>query len=194
MVQQKLPLGANGHLIKVDRKSVVYMYVGRGAVDHDQTVLFGGLVVVCKSWKWAAMIYTAARIAGLASNNYFGNIAQELVISADDDDTDNNATELLPTCGSPKMCEEMWNRLRTTPDFLIQRLPTFPATNITKDPCSPTPSASNSQNGGEDMQRRWRSSSQQSSCTVRRLHQFLPKEATKPYTCRNLIVRQQTSV
>ena len=55
--------------INVDRKSVLYMYVGGGAVDYEQTVLFGGLVVVCKSWKWAAMIYTAARIAGLSSSN-----------------------------------------------------------------------------------------------------------------------------
>ena len=181
--------------IKIDRKSVVYMYVGEGVVDHDQTQLFGGIVVVCKSWKWAAMIYTAARIAGLASNNYFGNIDQELVISADDDDTDNNATALLPRCDFPKMCEEMWTRLRTTRHFFKKRFPTFPSrtTSTTIDPSSPTPWASNSQNGGRNVQRRWRSSSQQNSCTVRRLHQFLPKKATKPYTCGNLIVGQQTS-
>ena len=74
--------------IKVDRKSFLYMYVGGGAVDHEQSYLLGGLVVVCKNWKWAALMYAAARIAGLASNNNFGNIAQELVISDDDDTTD----------------------------------------------------------------------------------------------------------
>ena len=95
-------------------------------MDHDQSQIFGGLVVVCKSWKWAAMIYAAARIAGLVSNNYFGNIEQELVISADDDDTDNNATELLPTCGFPKMCEEMWTRLRTTPWFFNEEISDIP--------------------------------------------------------------------
>ena len=47
---------------------------------------------------------------------------QELVISADDDDTDSNATELLPTCGFPKMCEEVWNHLRATPDLLNPKI------------------------------------------------------------------------
>jgi len=112
--------------IKIDRKSVVYMYVGGGAVDHDQSKLLGGLVVVCESWKWAAVIYTAARIAGLASNNYFGNIDQELVISADDDDTDNNATALQPRCDFPKMCEEMWTRLRTTRHFFDEEISDIP--------------------------------------------------------------------
>ena len=73
------------------------MYVGGGAVDNEQSFLLGCLVVVCKTWKWAAMMCAAARIAGLASNNYFGNIAQELVMSDDDDDTDSIPTELLPT-------------------------------------------------------------------------------------------------
>ena len=85
-----------------------------------------GLVVVCKSWKWAAMIYTAARIAGLASNNYFGNIDQELVISADDDDTDNTASALPPRCDFPRMCEEIWTRLRTTRLFFDEKISDIP--------------------------------------------------------------------
>jgi len=126
--------------IKIDRKSVVYMYVGGGAVDHDQSQIFGGLVVVCKSWKWAAMIYTAARIAGLSSSNYFGNIDQEMVISADDVDTDNTASALQPKCEFPIMCEEVWTRLRTTPGFLMKRFPTYPSrtTCATINPVSPT--------------------------------------------------------
>ena len=35
--------------IKVDRKSVLYMYVGGGAVDHEQSYLLGCLAVVCKN-------------------------------------------------------------------------------------------------------------------------------------------------
>ena len=76
-------------------------------MDNEQSFLLGGLVVVCKNWKSAAMMYTSARIAGLASNNNFGNIAQELVISDDDDGTDTIPTELLPTFAFPKVCVEM---------------------------------------------------------------------------------------
>ena len=72
------------------------------------------------------MIYTAARIAGLSSSNYFGNINQELVRSADDDDTDNNATALLPKGDFPKMCEEVWTRLRTTRRFFDERISDIP--------------------------------------------------------------------
>ena len=83
-----------------------------------------------KSWKWAAMIYTAARIAGLSSSNYFMNIDQELVISADDDDTDNTGSALPPRCDFPRMCEEMWTRLRTTPGFFNQEISDIPVQGI----------------------------------------------------------------
>ena len=105
--------------INVDRKSVLYMYVGGGAVDNEQSFLLGRLVVVCKNWKWAAMMYAAARIAGLACTNYFGNVAQELVVSADDDGTDTIATELLPTCAFPKLCEDVWKQLCSSSEFLV---------------------------------------------------------------------------
>eukprot|EP00959_Pyramimonas_sp_CCMP1952_P366642 7678747-Pyramimonas_sp.AAC.1 len=45
--------------IKEKGKSVVYMYVGCGAVDHEQSFLLGGIVDICKSWKWAALVYSA---------------------------------------------------------------------------------------------------------------------------------------
>ena len=104
--------------IKVDRKSALYMYVGGGAVDHEQSYLLGGLVVVCKNWKWAALMYAAARVAGLASNNNFGHIAQDLVISNDDDDTDSIPTELHPTIAVPKLCKVMWEQLCSSSRFL----------------------------------------------------------------------------
>ena len=104
--------------IKVDRKSALYMYVGGGAVDHEQSFLLGGLVVVCKTWNWVALMYAAARVAGFASNNNFGNIAQELVISDDDDGTDTIPTELLPTFAFPKVCEEMWEKLCSSASLL----------------------------------------------------------------------------
>ena len=72
------------------------------------------------------MIYTAARIAGLSSSNYFMNIDQNLVITADDDDTDNTASALLPRCEFPKMCEEMWTRLRSTPGFFNEDISDTP--------------------------------------------------------------------
>ena len=55
--------------IKDRGKNVLYMYVGGGAVDHEQSYLLGGLVVVFKNWRWAALAYSAARVVGLASNS-----------------------------------------------------------------------------------------------------------------------------
>ena len=61
-------------------------------------------------------MYTAARIAGLATNNNFGNIAQELVISADDNETDTNVTEF------PKVCETLWNKVCSSSKFLVPEI------------------------------------------------------------------------
>ena len=94
------------------------MYVGGGAVDHEQSYLLGGLVVVCKNWECAALMYAAARVAGLASNNNIGHIAQELVISNDGDDTDSIPTELRPTIAFPKLCKVMWEQLCSSSKYL----------------------------------------------------------------------------
>jgi len=76
------------------------------------------------------LIYTAARIAGLSSSNYFMNIDQNLVITADDDDTDNTGSALPPRCDFPRMCDEMWTRLRNTPRFFDQEISDIPVKGI----------------------------------------------------------------
>ena len=55
--------------IKDGHKNMLYMYVGGGAVDYEQSYLLGGLVVACKNWRWGALVSSAARVAALTSNN-----------------------------------------------------------------------------------------------------------------------------
>ena len=85
------------------------MYIGGGAVDYEQSYLLGCLVVVCKSWKWAALVYAAARVAGLASNNSLGPLNSALVISMDGEEGD----LLVKTRSEFKgLSESVWQRTR----------------------------------------------------------------------------------
>ena len=70
--------------IQDGNKSMVYMYNGGGAVDANQSLLLGGVVVNCKSWRWAAWANASARLIGLASNNDLESIDPRLATSEDD--------------------------------------------------------------------------------------------------------------
>ena len=95
--------------IKDRDSSVVYMYIGGGAVDYDQSYLLGGLVVSCKGWRWAALVYVATRVVGLASNNSLGPLNPALMVSMDAEDGDLTA----PACeGFREFCEGMWEQTR----------------------------------------------------------------------------------
>ena len=72
--------------IKDNNNSVLYMYIGGGAVDHEQSYLLGGVVVSYKNWRWAALVYAATRMAGLASNNSLGPLNSALMIPMDGED------------------------------------------------------------------------------------------------------------
>ena len=72
--------------IKENNNSVLYMYLGGGCVAHEQSYLLGGVVVNCKDWRWAALVYAAARIAGIACNNPLGPLDADLVILMDGED------------------------------------------------------------------------------------------------------------
>ena len=97
--------------IKAKGKNVLYMYVGGGAVDHEQSYLLGGLVVICKNWRWAALASAAARVAGLASNNFLGSLSPALVIPFDDEASDAMTTELPPHRLFEQRCDSMWLRV-----------------------------------------------------------------------------------
>ena len=65
--------------IKEGSNNILYAYLGGSVVDHEQSYLLGSLVVSCKSWRWAALVYAAAKVAGLASNNTLGSLSSFLV-------------------------------------------------------------------------------------------------------------------
>ena len=45
-------------------------------------------MVICKSWKWAALVYVAARVVALTSNNSLGALVPQLAtLNRDDDST-----------------------------------------------------------------------------------------------------------
>ena len=61
--------------IQVGSKSMVYMYLGGGTVDQEQSQLLQGIVVNCKSWTWASYVLAAARITGLMCDNPLGPVS-----------------------------------------------------------------------------------------------------------------------
>ena len=65
--------------IKDDGNNALYMYESGNAVDHGQSQLLGGLVVVCKSWQWAALVHAATRMIALTSNNTLGPLVPDLM-------------------------------------------------------------------------------------------------------------------
>ena len=88
---------------------MLYMYIGGSAVYHKQSYLLG--VVSCKSWRWAALLYAAARVATLASNNSLGPLNSHLMRPMDEDERD-STTETV--CSFQQVCESMWGRVRET--------------------------------------------------------------------------------
>ena len=94
--------------IKEESNSILYMYMGGGAVDHEQSYLLGGLVVSCKSWQWAALVYAAARVAGLASNNSLGSLSSFLMIPMDGEESVFTTTTHLDF---QQCCYSMWERV-----------------------------------------------------------------------------------
>ena len=84
------------------------MYIGGGAVDHEQSYLLGGIVVTCKRWRWAGLVYAAARIVGLACNNSLGPLESNLVISMDSED-DEKAIQKCEEFQS--LCKDTWEEV-----------------------------------------------------------------------------------
>ena len=109
--------------IKDGKKNVLYMYVGGGAVDHEQSHLLSGLVVLCKSWRWAALAYAAARVAGLASNNFLDSFQTELVIPFHDAASDSTASEPTPDVAFLRLCDDLWCRIQKSCNHWLFQVP-----------------------------------------------------------------------
>ena len=96
------------------RNNFVYMYIGGGGVDYEQSYLLGGLVVNCKSWTWAALVYAAARMVGRARSNPLGPLNSDLQVAMEGEEK-----EALDAIRSKfnEHCESVWTRIRecTTP-------------------------------------------------------------------------------
>ena len=105
--------------IEDGNNTMLYMYIGGSAVYHKQSYLLGSLVVSCKSWRWAALLYAAARVATLASNNSLGPLNSHLMRPMDEDERD-STTETV--CSFQQVCESMWGRVRETCNDLLYEL------------------------------------------------------------------------
>ena len=92
------------------------MYVGGGAVDYEQYYLLGGLVVVCKNWRWAALVPSAARVAALASNNCLGPLDTALMITSDHEGTDSMTLPHTPHLEFQQLCDKLLHRLCSSSD------------------------------------------------------------------------------
>ena len=87
------------------------MYIGGGAVDNDQSFLIGGLVVVCKNWRWAALAHAASRLAGQVCHNSLGPISPELVLPDNSRSVDATTPEAAADWQFHEYCNEVWNKL-----------------------------------------------------------------------------------
>ena len=105
--------------IKENRKNMLYMYIGGGAVDHEQSYLLGGIVVNCKNWRWAALMCAAARIAGLASNNCFGCLNHGLLTSQEEEDGDPSSLATTAHLEFWELTQDIWQRLSTSSDDVL---------------------------------------------------------------------------
>ena len=83
------------------------MYIGGGAVDHEQSYLLDGVVVTCKHWRWAALVYAAARIVGLACNNSLGPLDSSLVIPMDGED---HEVAMVTRDAFQTLCNDTWGQ------------------------------------------------------------------------------------
>ena len=102
--------------IKDGQQIMLYMYLGRGAVDYEQSYLLGGLVAISKQWPWAALASSAARVAGLASNNCLGPLDTALMIPSDHEGTDSITLPHTPHLEFQQLCGNVWHRLCTVSD------------------------------------------------------------------------------
>ena len=97
--------------VKKGQKKLVYMYLGGGGVDYEQSPLLQGIVVVCKAWRWAAFAYAAVRLAGLACGNCIGPLRDTLMLHQDELET---AKEMKShTSEEPQLdelCRSLWSR------------------------------------------------------------------------------------
>ena len=71
-------------------------------------------MVICKNWRWAALAYAAARVAGLASKNFLDSFSHELVIPFHDEASDSTASELSPDGAFLELCESIWRRINAS--------------------------------------------------------------------------------
>ena len=95
---------------------MLYMYHGGGAVDNAMPFLLGGLVVLCKNWRWAAFAHAAARVAGLTSHNHLEHFSEELVIPFEDEGNDAAAMKSSATTDFTQKCEVVWDNMTKTLD------------------------------------------------------------------------------
>ena len=93
--------------IKDNNNRVLCLYIGGGAVDHEQSYLLGGVVVTCKHWRWAALVYAAARIVGLACNNSLGPLNSSLVIPMDGED---HEVAMVTRDAFQTLCNDTWGQ------------------------------------------------------------------------------------
>ena len=104
--------------IKDGNNSMLYMYIGGSAVYHKQSYLLGSLVVSCKSWRWAALLYAAARVATLGSSNSLGPLKSNLIRPTNEDERE-STTKTVDSF--KQVCESMWGRVcRTCKDELYE--------------------------------------------------------------------------
>ena len=108
--------------IKEGSKNMLYMYVGGGAVDHEQSYMLKGLVVVCKTWEWAALAYAAARVASLACNNTMGPIDQKLMIGDGDGNFHPTTSVSLALDSFHRQCKSTWFSCQSCGDLSLDDL------------------------------------------------------------------------
>ena len=104
--------------IKDGNKDMLYMYIGGHTICQQQSNLLSNLVVSCKSWRWAALLYAAARIATLGSSNSLGPLKSNLIKPTDEDERE-STTKTVDSF--QQVCESMWGRVcRTCKDELYE--------------------------------------------------------------------------
>ena len=110
-------------VIKEGRKNMLYMYIGGGAVDNNQSFLIGGLVVVCKNWRWAALTHAASRLAGQACQNSLGAMISDLVLPENSRSGDTATQEDAMCMQFNEYCDAVWRQLCERCDKAFYDLP-----------------------------------------------------------------------
>ena len=93
-----------------DKRNLVYMYLGGGFVDKHQASMMHGIVVMCKSWRWAQLTYCAARIVGIRCSNQLGDLNSKF-FSVHDSATENGTMSSDLICASFEAgASETWQK------------------------------------------------------------------------------------